>query len=213
MNLDKILNFDPISVAEKFGGDGTMALGLSILHSAKKQEILSGLGDTFLCNDLDRYLAIIESVGFRKAYELPFSCKMSFDNETRNEKQFAYWHDDGLFLIFDTYAETRVNIGNIYYNWIPESKDWHNYTESGGLWEKVWVGYHDCREALLFHMNRLRVHGKLLPQWIYTPSIWFCHHGDTNSFPKDWIFSGITGLIRDERIKLIPEDIRGKMNL
>ena len=129
------------------------------------------------------------------------------DGELYNDTMYVYWHPvDCILLVFDTfYSGKSVNGGNFYYNWLPNAenkgKRWE-FTSSGGyehpdgrssdykrvppdVWdaayennELFWVGYHDCREALRFHIRRLREGGTFLNPWKFSPIVWLTHWAD-----------------------------------
>ena len=86
-------------------------------------------------------------------------------------------------MCFDTYHTKDVNSGHIYYNWAPNltDKEWFNYTSSGKLHKDkdVYIGSHDAREALRYHITMLREHGTFINPWIERPFLWLLHYADT----------------------------------
>lgn len=204
--LNDMLKFDPLQAAEDLLGksyktnDDVTMLGLAIsqIHNAQKNAALDQAGDSKFSNDLISYKHIISDIGFEQVLEIPFQVPGWNDSDpVRNEKFFAYAHRElGILLCFDTYSETRVNGGNFYYCWVPNStvNVW-SVTSSGG-WRTsdddtirtsddgiaYWEGSHDCREAIRFNINRLRENGKFLQKWPTASAnrfIWLLHHGDT----------------------------------
>ncbi len=196
MNLDKILEFDAIDAAEKMGLSAGACLLLSMSHNLQKGQVLEGLGDTHFAMSLDKYIEVIESAGFVLAKRFEFE----------RDDYYIYWKD-GLLLAFDSYGRKSVNGGNIYYNW--RRNDDVSLTEtfrlmSSGCWSedrKVWVGDHDCREALLFNMNRLVLRGKFLPKWQYKPSLWLIHYEEYPPQDMQW----------QERHEILQECTRKKL--
>jgi hypothetical protein len=85
-------------------------------YSVRKNKVLMERGDTVLCNELSRYLSIIEGIGFEKVFELPFT-----SGRGEAETYFIYAHREGMVLSFDTYNTTQMNGGHLYYNWRPNS--------------------------------------------------------------------------------------------
>lgn len=158
------------------------------VHNARKEAVLKERGDTTMTNALDDYQAIITAYGFELALEFPFRSR-SWD---KAETYFIYTHPElGLVLSFDTYNTDSVNGGKVYYNWKPHdgvracwpmtsSGGWHDYDN-----DPVWVGDHDCREALIFRMERLRKNGTFLPKWRANPFLWFLNHDDTHNVPYE----------------------------
>lgn len=164
-------------------------------YTRRKDAVLTERGDTKFSNTLEDYMRIVTSYGFEVALELPFTSRRSGQDET----YFILVQPElGLVLCFDTYGGDKVNGGKVYYNWKPADMD--NYwdcTSSGGFHnydeDPVWAGDHDCREALIFNMERLRKRGTLLPKWEANPFLWFLHYDDT--------FNPVYEAARDEWLK------------
>ena len=102
---------------------------------------------------------------------------------------------NAIVLAFDTYTwkgedgKTQVDIngGKFYYAWkpnrsqedgfptgvlssggweSPSDKDWRrNRKDLGYPKDGFWFGNHDCREALVFHINQLKEHGTFITPW------------------------------------------------
>ena len=229
------LGYDALAEAEKRSGhsykedDGTQMAGMldHVFHGGRKDALLTRADDTTLSNNIDRYLRILAEEGFEQALRLPFTAHDTYDNTTRDEALYVFWHArDGLLLKFDTYNTTRVNGGNVYYNVKPkagvlphDSDLCHGVTSSGG-WHGadgdqvnwVWAGDHDCREALRFHLRQLREHGDFVTPWQYTPYLSMCHYQDYKDshaqglrYPDD--FERHRQIDR-ERIALLPATVQ-----
>ncbi len=199
-----LLHFDPLDTAVQITGKalsdqhGEMseagALGWVLMqqHEAAKEQILRERGDTVFQNSIDRYCTIIEQIGFEPVFDCSFE---SYENE---ELFLIYARADGLLLSFDT-CRGHINGGHLYYNWQPTAegaKEWHQYVHGGGWhWPNgvmgqgrinendVWVGSHDCREALCFNIDRLTKYGSFRNPWVESPSLWLLHYGETRSNP------------------------------
>lgn len=211
--LEKILKYDPLAEAEKDTGASykesqfTMNIGLfnHLEHVQKKEEALFEADDTVLSNDLDRYLRIVQDIGFEKVLELPFAGHSSGGDRIYDERIFIFWRD-GILLVFETYMEDGVNGGHFYYNWAPHNfKEAFHYTSSGSYvhddpW--IWAGDHDCREALRFHIRRLEENGTILPVWKGRPFLWLLNYMDTKDDNYDH------DQINRERIAMLPKDIQ-----
>lgn len=209
--LDRLLRFDPLAEAETITGSSykgdpdTRALGFMLLqqNGAIKQQLLEVRGDTTFNNQLDRYLEIVAKEGFREILRVPFTSRW-------NEQECLYvmYHDgDGILLTFDTYCGEKVNGGKFYYNikMKPDEPNWHvissgHYCQVGD--DYVWVGDHDCREALRHHIAQLRAHGEFIKEWIEQPFLWLLHHGDTKDDNYD--HKEITA----ERIAMFPIEVQ-----
>jgi len=212
--LLEVLHTDPLGIAEELTGvsykedEGTQWLGFGIMQEKNKivERELKERGDTVFSNDLDRYQQIITDYGFELALEVPFTAQ--YDNA--EERMFIYWHPYGLLLKFDTYQGVRVNGGKVQYCWKPadpDARETWKLTSSGGYYGGVWVGDHDCREALIFNLENLRTHGEFVNPWPSLPFMWLLHHGDTKVENYDYV--GITS----ERISMLPEHVREGMGL
>ncbi len=197
--LQQLLDFDPLGAAEEVRGtsykedQGTMALGFALLQNTHQMraEVLAARGDTTFYNHLDRYIEIIEGDGFEQVFQLPFIGRSGEPNQF-----FIFWHArDNILLAFDTYRTTEVNGGTMYYNWVPKS-----YYEPNEYWtavssghfdhyddeeRRVWVGSHDCREALLFNLDKLRRYGNFVSPWRGNPRLWLTCHGDHDAIGDD----------------------------
>lgn len=203
-----LLEYDPLAHAEQLTGESykdsqsTMALGFGLLQgsAAAKNAALIERGDTVLSNDLDRYEQIIGEYGFRKVLEIPFA------TGERQERFFVWFHAPfGLLLSFDTYQGDHVNGGKVRYNWRPsdECQDRWKCTSSGHFRKDgIWVGDHDCREALIFNLERLRKNGTFVSPWVEQPFMWLLHHGDTKAQDYDHV------AISKERLGMLPPDVQ-----
>jgi hypothetical protein len=201
----KVLNFDPLYFAERATGhsykedESTMGLGflMHLRHTAEKSAMLEGVDDTTMRTKLVDYLRIAKEIGFVMVFEqdivVPEELREDYD-DGRKDRHYIMWHPQhSILLVFDSYSNnTTVNGGNFYYTWRPHNMgDYHNYTSSGGFRkgplredDKVWVGSHDCREALRFHISELLTHGEFLSQWTEYPRPWLMHYGDQR-LPKE----------------------------
>ena len=213
----ELLTYDPLQAAEDLTGkrwdedEGVGLLGLAIAmgHHNIKHKRLEEEDDTFLSNDLTRYTRIITGLGFEKVLDVPFDAPGWYpDDPSRSEHYYIYAHRDGLLLSFDTYNETRVNSGNVYYCWVGNDDAPYSCT-SGGSWREqasgpgYWAGYHDCREALRHNINKLRANGTFLPQWPAGNEmfLWLLHHEDTK---EGYDHKAIT----QARIEMLPAWVR-----
>jgi hypothetical protein len=219
--LNRILRFDALDSAEQITGlsykedDLTQSLGFAMMtrNSAVRNAALMERDDTVLINDLDRYIGIIEKAGFERVYEEPFVNKRY--GESIPETLFVYARRDGFLLVFDTYSahEPHVNSGKLYYNWVRgESRGYHSVTSSGRFYEHpegdFWSGDHDCREALLFNIDRLLAHGTILPVWRERAFGWITnfidHDINTEKYGDRWPFRYLDE-VTEERVAKLPE--------
>jgi hypothetical protein len=214
MKADKIgprLRFDGLAEAERVTGTsykesrGTQLLGMA-LHIAgneRKSAALRAAGDSCFGTTIEEYHQIIKRLGFLQVLNIPFTCR-------ENTEAFQiWWHDtDAILLAFDTYGGKSVNGGKFYYNVklpfasceIRSSGHFLEFDEKAK--EGIWSGDHDCREAIRYHVERLREEGDFVNPWKERPFIWLLHHGDTKVEGYDY------KAINSERIAMLPENVR-----
>lgn len=202
-NLLALLKTEGVTMAEKITGQdykvnkSTKALGIysHMWLGAIKDKALREVGDTCLSHSLSDYLGIIKDEGFETCLELLFK------DDDKDETLFVFFNTSkGILLVFDTYRG-RVNDGRFYYNWLPNSFNWHeyhNFTSSGGFDGGIWVGNHACREALRFNIRMLSEHGQFITPWVKRPFLWLLHHQDLKV--KSYDYENINA----ERIAMFP---------
>ncbi|MCC6404831.1 MAG: hypothetical protein IT405_00370 [Candidatus Yanofskybacteria bacterium] len=191
--IGELLEYDAIAVGEDMaefaglGPDVGVPLGFMLFQdaNARKEQALTEADDTVLLGDLERYLRIVAAEGFTEVLRVPFTVEDNYGSsggEVKREALFVFFHDrDGILLVFDTYGGGKVNSGHFYYNWVPKrSQQLGMPTGASGGWygERLWVGHHDCREALRFKLRRLRQRGSFVPTWQRQPFLWLLHYGD-----------------------------------
>jgi hypothetical protein len=202
---DEILQFDALAQAEEITGssyknnDETMRLGMGMffLNNQVKKQMLQNQRDTYWGIKLPEYQQIIAEEGFELVQKM--------DIPETPDQFFVYWHPDGILLVFDTYYGDSVNVGKFYYNVKPTDPKafWSSrVTSSGGFREGVWVGDHDCREALRHNIQKLRENGEFLSIWVECPFLWLLHYQDTKIPGYDY------KAINEARIALLPEHVR-----
>lgn len=79
----------------------------------------------------------------------------------------------------------------------------------------VWVGDHDCREAIRHNISKLEEFGKFVTPWVETPFMWLCHYGDNyleDGSSRDYA-DKYHERVRAERLAMLPEDVRKAMGL
>lgn len=180
----KLLHRDPLDEAEKTVGPGTRAnaLGLAILQDvqAQKKDVFSILDDTHFSMQYAACVALLARNGFEKVY-----------TETHGEKNDVYeiwWHTDGFLLTSESYCQTRVNMTQVYYNWMPNSKEVvYAIRSSGGyVAPNIWSGHADGREGLFLHLKQLRENGRVLQSWVEPPFLWLLNYSDTKDKNYDY---------------------------
>ena len=173
--------------------------------------VLKALDDTTFSETLENYQRIIELEGFKRVLDVSFNSAR--DGSTVVEHFFIYFkHDEGVLLVFDTYNGTKVNGGSFYYNWRPafdpgtSGQPYPRVTSNGGYTKDgegwVWAGDHDCREAVRFHLRRLRQYGAFVTPWRAQPFLWLLHYMDTKT--PNYDYRAITAA----RIALLPVGIQ-----
>jgi hypothetical protein len=223
--VKEVLERDSIAESEEILGkhhsewdlkpDTLFALAKGISDNQHKKSVLEQAGDTNYGDTLESYMQKAKEVGFEIVLNFPFKSIPYDDNDpVRNEAFYVLWEAKrGILLVFDTYYGNRVNGGNFYYNIKP--KDINNFfgsrvTSSGGFRDGIWVGHHDCREGLKFHIQQLEKYGDFVNPWIEQPFLWLLHYSDTESGYGTYDHREIN----QQRINLLPtavqEAIKGK---
>lgn len=209
-DLDELLSFDPLGVAEavtgrKYDRDReTDVIGWNLMQmsDARKSGILMERHDTLYSDDLNRYVEIVTGYGFHQVLDVPFR-----GHRQHKEHLYVYAHDDGLLLIFDTYQAHKVNSASVYYEVRPYDEDafWANWVvSSGSMRNGVWVGWHDAREALVYKMDRLRDVAEFINPWPIHQDVWLCHYGDKD---PEKSLSEWSDAVRSERLAMLPEHV------
>lgn len=209
-DIRKVLSRDSLVEAEQITGksykkdESTVALGLLIQFdaSAERAKLMDQLGDSKFSEPLSSYMEIIAAEGFKVVYRANVGCK---EEGHEGDDLIIAWHPDGILLCFDTYRKS-VNGGKFYYNWKrtdgKAAWEYDHVTSSGGMKGDVWVGDHDCREAIRFNISQLRAHGKFLNPWVSKPFLWLLSYMDTKD--KDYDYKAINA----KRIALLPDYVQ-----
>lgn len=219
--LDTLLNFDPLDTAERLlDTRGSDAIGLGMLmamrHNATKRTVLEANDDTSFSNIVERYVRIVQELGFEQVLALPFTGRMFNDDPPVNEMFYIFAHRDGMILCFDTYMTNDVNGAHLYYNIEFNGIDHYNHCAltSNGSWVEyevdreqrivngVWSGHHDAREGLRHTISEIRANGVLLQKWKANPFLWLLHYMDTKTENYDY------KAINAERLAMCPEWVR-----
>lgn len=238
--LEEALKFDALASAEKITGKSykddktTEQLGM-VMHitaADAKRKILRTVDDTTLSHDAFDYLRIAKEEGFEIVLEEEFVSQEFADS------LYVLWHPDGILLKFDTYWNHKtINGGHFWYNWRPKPgiERWR-YTSSGHMvienrqenssdeeWSRaekenrlVWVGDHDCREALRFHLRQLRENGEFVKPWVAAPFIWLTHYWDKSLVEDEQDYRAF-GEMADrktlERFLKLPSQVREQVTV
>jgi len=213
--IDDVLKFDPIDTAEKMMGgdrsDASMFLGLALAmeNNEQKERVLNASGDTHFSTTLDQYISIVQGIGFEQVLCIPFVGE-KWGKETAPQEKFFVFFDKSrsILLTFDTYNSGKVNGGKFLYNIKPNNeKSFYNVISSGGYTKDsdgnyVWVGDHDCREAIKHKIARLEENGQFLTKWLERPFLWLLHYMDTKD--KNYDYRAINA----ERIAMLPDYVQ-----
>jgi hypothetical protein len=219
---DELLNFDALDTAEKITGKSyktdkdTELLGLALLmgHKEEKKSRLAESCDTYFSQSLENYLSIVNELGFKLAYTEKIIPKTKDDKE---DTYYIFYHPEGIILSFDSYwGNKSINGGNFYYNWRPNNiKNRSRLTSSGSFArydtennDYIWSGYHDCREALRYNINRLREHGSFVTPWLDCPILWFSHYGDKVSSDDFNKRSEMYKTLSKLRMEAFPQEVK-----
>lgn len=75
------------------------------------------------------------------------------------------------------------------------------YRKENGL-RAIWVGYHDCREALKNTINMMAENGTFLKEWKRVNFLWLLHYGDTKNVDYNY------EMINRERYDKFPQYVK-----
>ena len=219
-DLKKLLNTDPIAQFEKRTGkhysendelDDLEMMRDVFAHNSNKAAMLEASGDTTFSMSAMKYEECIREFGFQEIYS------ESFEVEGKPDELKVFWMKRwGLLLHYDTFMGQR-NGGKVWYNWIPNQNASRAVTSSGGLKVDgdvtIWVGNHDCREALRHNMVRLNAEGEFLPVWKFQPScMWITHHGEKDELYGRHTWNDNTPHLADirtqERVEKFPSEVQ-----
>lgn len=214
--LDDLLSFDPLAVAERLAGGpfgaapASTVLGMSLFgaHIDAKDEALRARGDTWFSMPFAEHLAVFTGLGFDIVLDEPFA-----GFEGTPERFVVLWHPEGVLGSCESYGGWgSTNKSNIAYAWRPNDPEcdwWSRLTSSGGMSDGVWYGDHDTREGLRHKFNALRAEGAFLRDW-----------SGRSGWPRPWDRLGTYaewdgGIGRDEwdgfrkaRYSRLPESVR-----
>jgi len=215
------LDFDPLLTAEQITGksykedDETSSLGLvlHILHNKDKQKRLNESMDTYYSQKENGFMEVVADLGFKKVYSEDFD-----GNYVKDE--LAVWVlKEGVLLVTETFGwssekERSINKASIYYNIEPLDGDPNSIypcLQSGGFHKNpdgklIWVGNHDVREGLRFHVNQLRKYGRFVTPWFEQPHLHIFPYiikGPENDHRYHWYTDA-----NNIRLKALPDDVK-----
>jgi hypothetical protein len=195
-----LLKRDSLAEAEKKLGVGpqSVALGMMLLQDVQQQkaDVFSVLDDTHFSIHYDEFAELLERRRFEKIY-----------TETHGDRRDVYeiwWHSDGVLLTSESYDRKRVNMTQVYYNWMPASREApYEIRSSGGyVAPGVWAGHFDGREGLFTHLKKLRKTGHILQSWVEAPFLWLLNYSDTKD--KNYDYKAISRL----KFCVLPEHVQ-----
>lgn len=204
-NIGEMLKFDPLAVAEKVTGEsykedeGTMNLGfaMAMMHNEHKESTLKSRGDSWFNMPFLDQLGVFVSLGFQVVL------RDAFRGRYGPEKYVILWHSDGLLATCESFEATRRNNAKVYYNFRRADGGYPSgLTSSGHMQGDVWVGDHDAREGIRYHLDAFRAEGEFLPQWIERPFLWLVNYAESDV--KDYDYKAINA----ERISRLPKHVQ-----
>ena len=225
--------------SDKFDSDlrNNLILSYSLENHIKatelKNELLISLGDTHMGMTMTRYITILSQIGFKVIYSRPFLYEKYVEKEI-----VLFDYERSILLYTNTYNEERVNSAHMYYNLVLKEgcKHYSNtratsngtfikqpylpsaemcnrlyprMIQSDYIWP-VWVGSHDAREGVLFHLEEISKEFDFLPYWFERPHLWLVNHAETDSkrHEKRPNYDEIT----NSKIKLLDNLVKDKIS-
>ena len=185
-----------------------IGLVLAIRHDATKEKVLTARGDTPFSCSVDRYLSVVNGLGFERVLLDNFN-RPPHDDSGREVTEFLaiYARPDGLLLKIDAYGDV-INTADIYFNvsYNPEGSSelplCSGHTKIVSPSSHVWVGDQDVREALRYKIESFEKVGLFTSPWIERPFLWLLNHLDAKAPDYDY------NKINYDRISRMPEWVR-----
>lgn len=187
--IDNVLRYDALLEAEKVTGSSykedkdTSFLGFLLMmgNNEKKRHLLESSGDTYYSMEIDKYISIVEKLGFKKI------CYTEFENENAKDALYIFFHyGKGLLLSCDTFENKIINDSNLYYNFKPHdvnNESWWDCVSSGHMTQKgVWVGNHNVKDGLKYCIEKFEQYGVFLQKWVETSRCLSLNHYMDKSF-------------------------------
>lgn len=213
--LEALLNFDPVAVAEDFHGgerndaSGMLALGIAMIHGEAKRAALEAMDDTKFSNTMVDAIRIVEREGFQLLLTIPFKGKGYRDEPDTAEEFRIYWNPElSALLTMESYRTDSLNTGKVHFAWKANEGEsvWPPQCSGGCRGDDmVFVGDYDIREAFVYRLNRMKETGTFVKQWPQKDFLWLLHWMDTKAEGYD--YKAITA----ERLAMLPEYVREAM--
>ena len=205
---------DPDDPGSPTIGETVLGLSFGLMHKKRKaaDALAEKTHDTMFSNKMDRYIEIVEDLGFEKCVEIDLERPKKRYPEDVQEKFYIYaCEEDGLILSFDTYGGDSLNSGNLYYNILTYGPERRPQLSGGGggpvtpyslLTGKAFEindrqaldeYYEDDSNPTVYPGSRdcrewLRRNVnrlrelELLPRWGRSPFLWFLGYTDTKCY-------------------------------
>lgn len=213
--LEALLNFDPIAVAEDLTGErrtdasNMLGLALAMKHGEAKRAALEAMDDTKFSNTMADAIRIVEREGFQLLLTVPFTGKAYGNEEPTAEEFRIYWHPELCALLnLESYRTNSLNTGKVHFAWKANDGEsiWPPQCSGGCRGDdKVFVGDYDIREAFVYRLNRMKETGQFVKQWPETGFLWLLHWMDTKDEGYDH------EAITRERMMQLPQYVRDAM--
>lgn len=223
--IEEVLRDDPLANAERITGKraddhDTVMLGL-MLHMRKAEaarHMLTANGDTHFSSTLSEYVEVIERIGF----ELVLLDRFADHRDPAVTNSYRiYYRKPSCLLTFDTYGgEESVNGGKVHYCWRPNDNvdDWRITSSGHTTKDGIWVGDHDCREAIVHNLTRLEKNGTFVEPWPERQFMWLINYSESHEIHQrlkdDWKASTAEcDAVTNGRMGRIPQHVRDALGL
>jgi len=184
--LSEALKFDPLNIAEKITGKDyqddkyTTGLGMSFMlkNNQHKDCLLKLRDDAYFSMLFKDYAELVKDFGFSLIHEHPY--KSRYDK--RDEIFQVYFYEKYGIILDITSYDKRINSSTFYYNFKFKDEKYYNITSSGHCYEKdttIWIGNHDGREALKFHIEQILQCATFIVPWVERPFLFFADSSQT----------------------------------
>jgi len=176
--IKALLDFDGLAEAERVTGqsykenDGVSFLGMifAMEKGQKMEQAMKATNDAYYHIDFSEYLSILYDIGFESLIPLQPHADPLRAKDGDEEAVFVH-KNYGIILVLDTFNK-NLNSCNFFYCWKPNGKAemFLDCLSSGGYTkinnEYFWMGHHDGREAIRYHIKQLLKQGQFITPWV-----------------------------------------------
>jgi len=219
--VERALKFDPTAEAERISGkehwsqfnesEQKLSLGLHIISSDRKRELLKQTNDTYFGIPWDCFIELLLENNFKLGTEWPFT-----DSRGSKEVGVVYYREDGVVLFAESISgKSIINSGTCWYELESFVEDAYSLIHTGST-HFVKDGFTklnnqlDIREGLFHELRKAAEHGKFIPIWEHPTFLWIYDYSASNAISDrthtEWKL--IVNAETNKHISECPEELR-----